>query len=95
MRVFSITPDAGGVHVYIEADNAEDVALMADSGKAFAMQAAQQQGHHVNAPTNIRGPFHVDKTTNQILNSQEAVVACRDAGNLVYRSQYSFTFAGA
>jgi hypothetical protein len=95
MVVSSIIQDVGGVHVYMDAVDETDVALMAHSGKVEAMRAAQQAGHQVNAPTNIRGPFHVDKTDNRILGSQEEITACKEAGNLVYRMSYSFTFAGA
>lgn len=86
--------DVGGVHVMVECDPA-DVALVSDSGKKFAMDAANQAGHMVNALTNIVPPLPVDKTTGTVLNSQDQLAACQAAGNLVYRTRFSFTFAGA
>lgn len=95
MVVSSIVQDVGGVHVYMDASDEQGVDMMMHSGKVEAMRAAQQAGHHVNAPTNIRGPLHVDKTDNRILTTQGEITACKEAGNLVYRMCYSFTFAGA
>lgn len=93
LRVSQITNTTGGIEVFVDADPNE-VELLAETGRKFAIEEARRKGHMANVLAAEYGPYPTAKSTGLFCDTSEVVKAASEANDLIYRKKYILTFVG-
>ena len=100
LKVAGVSVTTGGVELFVDCAP-DDVHLMMDTGRNFALSEARKLGHAVNALSSEVGPVPVNKDNGIVLwnstdmgNRQTAIKQAMDNGKLAYRKKFVLTFLG-
>lgn len=93
LRTVQVTNTTGGTEVFVDADGNE-VELLVEGGRKFAMDEARRKGFMVNSISSEFGPYPVEISTAKVCESAEMLKAAADRNDLVYRKKFILTFVG-